>query len=56
LNYINTHENELTSNPFKQKYKAVAFRNRTELPQNGLQKYTIPIENNACGKKKVFLI
>jgi len=30
--------------------------NRAKLSQNGLQKYTIPIENNHSCKKKVFLI
>ena len=42
--------------PFQQKITTVTNSNRANLPQNGLQKYTIPTENNDSNKKKVFLI
>ncbi len=42
--------------PFEQKLCAIRDTNRANLSQNGLQKYTIPLENNQSRKKKVFLI
>jgi len=42
--------------PFKQKPAPIRATNRANLSQNGLQKYTIPLENNQSRKKKIFLI